>query len=360
MREQTATVTPVLSRPYRRAAWGYRVEAAVWPMKQRTYYLPVILPLVALAVGVAVQRALSFAWVEVLPPAFRVDRVAIAAAEAAARYQTVAMFVILFMTCLGVAGFAFVMTWRSTPKEKRIRLFVEIVAIAAVTFGLVVLLELGGRFARHDLGAGVFERTIGSYPFGGAMLGILDLLVLASNVAALGAAVVVAVAACWMAPPAIEDPDPGDIEALAADIAARLQRLKHLLFSAAILLVAGLFCMQAWRHWPAAFLTDDKVRETYLAIADASIQSEAALFVVILISAFLPVAMHLKAAGAKLADALVAADPAAAPARETWLKSRGLVLRPWERAQRIIAVVSPFLPAALPPLLEAVKGLFSG
>jgi len=329
-------------------------------MKQRTYYLPVILPLVTLAVGFAVQRALSFAWVEVLPPAFRIDRLAIAAAEAEARYQAGALFVILFMACLGTAGFAFIATWRSTPKEKRVRLFVEIVAIAAVTFGVVLLLEYGGRFARYDLGAGVFERTIGSYPFGGAMLGILDLLVLAANVAALGAAVVIAVAACWMAPPTIENPDPGEIDALAADLAGRLRLLKHLLVSAAILLVAGLFCMQGWRHWPAAFMADEKVKASYLAIADASVQFEASLYVVILIAAFLPVAMHLKAAGSKLADAMAEADPSVASARERWLKSRGLMLTPWERAQRILAVISPFLPAVTPSLIDAVERLFSG
>jgi|GEM_PF-2834391 len=329
-------------------------------LKQRTYYLPVILPLVALAVGFAVQRALSFAWVEVLPPAFRIDRLAIAAAEADARYLAAAMFVVLFMACLGSAGFAFIATWRSTPKEKRVRLFAEIVAIAAVTFGVVLLLEYGGRFARHDLGAGVFERTIGSYPFGGAMLDILDLLVLAANVAALGAAVVIAVAACWMAPPAIQDPEPGEIEALAADLAGRLRLLKHLLASGAIVLVAALFCMQAWRHWPAAFMTDETVKASYLAIADASVQFESFLYVVILIAAFLPVAMHLKAAGAKLADAMVAADPAIAPARARWLKSHGLVLDPWERAQRILAVMSPFIPAVFPWLIEAIGGMFSG
>jgi len=82
--------------------------------------------------------------------------------------------------------------------------------------------------------------------------------------------------------------------------------------------------------------------------------------VVILIAAFLPVAMHLKAAGWKLADAIVAAEPAMASSRERWLKTHGLMLTPWERAQRILAVISPLLPAVLPSFLDAVERLFSG
>jgi len=173
-----------------------------------------------------------------------------------------------------------------------------------------------------------------------------------ANVAATIAAVLVAVAICSLRRP-LAGVTPADMDSDAADLARRIRWLKYLLVVAAVVLFFGVVQMQSWRYWPLAAWPEAKspqlAHDNYKKLADGSIHLQAAHFTLILIAIFAPMALWLRQQARDLAQRAL---PGGGPDSQLrWLEARQLVLPANEMAQRVLALVSPYLAAPLLTLI---------
>ena len=313
---------------------------------------------VAAPVAVAVLGLIVLPWflggdILVRPPEFKPE--AIAGGEAGARLWVATTLIILIVATIAAVALSL---W--TMCERHWLAWGALWTVVVV--GAIAWFAASRDFAVIDhLGKDVFKVTLGAYPAGGASLRALARAVDIANLAGIVAAVAVAVAVAGLAPAPFQPAAAATpaqlrdaIDRAVRDIAGRARDLKYLLFAAAMVLFVAVVFMKAWRGWPLAYW-DDAGRQTagkaYETVAAASVSYDACLFVLVLAAIFIPTALRLRAAGRDVAasDPAVGNDPAA---RDRWLTAHGIVLSVSEQAQRVIAIVLPFLAAPAGDLLQ--------
>jgi hypothetical protein len=148
-----------------------------------------------------------------------------------------------------------------------------------------------------------------------------------------------------------------DVEAAARKIARGMHDLKLLLFLAALVLVASLVQVEAWRGWPAAFWSDHKFPAEHQNAVRALVSFRAVLYVSVLAAIFLPPAIRLREAGRWLAN--LHSGLADEQARQRWLNDTGLALSFGEQAKRVVAVISPFLALTASALFGKIAAVWT-
>jgi hypothetical protein len=315
----------------------------------------------------------------------------IAAAEAAARLQMAAAIAVVTVAALTAVGVS-VMT--AVHQLGRWRILVWFTFAAALVVAGGTLMEGNALYQRvvrpvsaETLGAPTIEKVrlnkcekvqpstvIGvdrtRIKLMGAVivlerprLGLLNAIVFLSNWLAILVGTLIAFAVPTLAPSkrtAREAGAPVDVETAARDLAARNRSLKYLLFATAGFLFAGLVHFKSWSSWPLAYWTTATLKHPpsvvagkagYEAVQSAMINAEATLYVLIMFAAFGPMAFWLR----HMASNLAARVPDVASGKvkaDDWLAARGVALSIGEHAQRLAALLSPFLAA---PLIELIK-----
>jgi hypothetical protein len=153
-----------------------------------------------------------------------------------------------------------------------------------------------------------------------------------ADIASLLSAAALAVAAAALVPPAMPVPagspplvNRADVDAAARKIARAMHDLKLLLFLAALVLVASLVQVEAWRGWPAAFWSDHKFPAEHQNAVRALVSFRAVLYVSVLAAIFMPPAIRLREAGRWLAN--LHSGLADEAARQRWLNDTALRCR---------------------------------
>ena len=307
---------------------------------------------VAAPVATAVLGLIVLPWflggdILIQPPEVKPE--AIAGGEAGARLWVATTLVILIVATIAAVALS-LWTMYERGCLGRGALWTVVVAGAMAWFAA------SRDFAIIDhLGNGVFDKTVGHYPAGGAVLAALKRSIDVANIAGIVVATAVAVAVACLAPMPLQPGAAADIDQAVRDIAGRARDLKYLLFAAAMVLFVAVVFMKAWRDWPLAYWDEagrQAAGKAYEAVAAASVSYDACVFVLVLAAIFIPMALRLRAAGREVAarDPAVGSDPAA---RDRWLTAHGIVLSVSEQAQRVIAIVLPFLAAPAGDLVQA-------
>lgn len=282
-------------------------------------------------------------------------------AEATSRFSAASALLLQIMASVAAVFLAYRVLWRRVAVTKRIAACFVVGGVGVVA-GVATF---GGPRLYTFLGKDLFEQTLGSYPVANTHLGLLDSMINIGNLCAATAGTLLVVAVSYLLPPPPSKParqSAPDIKAAmdrdVGELAGRVHDLKLMLFAAAAVLFTGVVFMKAWRDWPLAFWPetgDAAGREAYRVLAAATVNYQAFHCVLILAAIFIPVAMALRDAGQRLAaqDPSVGADPAA---RDRWLASAGVSLSISEQAQRLFAIVTPYLaPAAASVLSQSAK-----
>lgn len=322
--------------------------------------LPLAAPLAITVIGFSLFQHLNNANIPIaLPASWAPDYVP---REAAARYWVGTTFIILLAACLGTACYCAygIKRYVSATGDVGV-LFVTVVLAAAVA----LVVTGGGDPLYLDLGKGVFAATLFGY-FAQVHLSqsLLPNIIIVSNLAAIGAATLVAVAVSILVPaPPPEGasgapPAKTRIDAAADALAAQNAELKYLLFCAAAVLLLGLALMKAWGEWPLAFFDRSSAEAAaFRGLVSAVIGFQATLFVLILAAIFVPAWLRLHKAARALGELellrIRQAGSGGIAMRERWLGEKGLVPSLGELCQRVFAIVSPYLAAPLLSLIES-------
>ena len=330
---------------------------ATW-VKKSAMVWPILPPFIMLAAGFILFPGIMYPGSLTAAPKW--EAASILAAESSSRYWTATTLLILAAVCAAAIILSSMVIWRRLGKEEGCKGFVcvGLVAIAA----LIIVSTLQSTEMYFYLGKDVFDKTIGSFPASGVGLKTLDNMINFGNVISIVAAafITVAVAALTPVPLPKKGKDESKNRAATDDairgLSERVRNLKYLLFAAAIVLFAGLVFMKAWREWPLAYWgtsTSDNNGDTFKGLVTATINFQASHFSLVLAAIFLPMALWLREAGRSLAesDSAIGNDPAA---QERWLSSKGVSLALSEQAQRLFAIVSPFLAT---PLVDNLKSI---
>ena len=158
-------------------------------------------------------------------------------------------------------------------------------------------------------------------------------------------------------------------------LAQRMQDVKQFLYLGALLLTVGIIFTAAWLRWPANLLPPDTALHKNLsALADSVVMFWGAVYSAILLSAYLPGALCLRARARGLAAQSLAKagegkaeGPKGSPDRaegrrlplpekeiEKYLKDNRLLLPFADQLQRALAI---FAPAMAGPLISAIGAL---
>lgn len=279
---------------------------------------------------------------------------------------TVLALAITFLTTVGVSTGLICQQHKGDRATILTYLALAVVASVGVLCTMTSLTE--EKSTIDFLGASVFDLTLNAYWQQTGILFSLSEWVDIANVMGISGAVFIAICVCAIAPAALPKPRSVSetpafkvvVERMADDLEARTRWLKYLLFGASAVLISAIANMQAWRGWPVPVLkaVDPDTAKAYEALANATTQYHAFLFVLILIAIFLPMAMWLRR-NARILSELAKENgliPNITPT--AWREANGLSLSFSEGMQRVVAVVSPLL---IGPLLELVKvGIAAG
>lgn len=169
-----------------------------------------------------------------------------------------------------------------------------------------------------------------------------------TNVAGLAVTLCLVAASCAILAP----PRRGRHGAL--ELAARMDRLRVLLYSGTLALVTAVLRVNVTTQWALSYLAPesdkDKVRVVATKVigelASAFTTTQAASNTLLLAAVYVPAFLVLRGRAARLADGRM--PP---PAREKWLKERGLSFSFSEYVPRIVAILGPLLAGPLGELL---------
>lgn len=286
----------------------------------------------------------------------------IAGPEASARLWVATTFLVLIVAAIGamIAVAALMLRHFERPA-------LGIGIATAVALAAMLGVGVFGAFDLVEHLGGVFEATVGRYPTPESGLAFLRRMILVGNIAGITAAAFIAVAVAALVPPVLPDiagntPEEvrKSIDAVASELASKVRAMKYLIIAAAMVLLAAVVHMKAWRDWPLAFFSEkDPAYKSYEALAGATVTYDAFYFVLILAAMFLPMSWWLRNTGSQLAalDPAVGGDPAA---QQRWLTANGITLTFGEQAQRFITIVSPFLGLPALELLKKVTSIATG
>ena len=333
-------------------------------------YIPLFASFFSIILGWAVMLIIAPANVE-LPAPTDIHNVNVASNEVFARYKAGITFLFFLSVSIGVGCFAVIPIWtQSLPRQRGCWLFVWILYLSVtclVLSGLDCFFGLNREYTFFDMfgkdpkekSANIFELTIGRYPalmyteFQNSNSVLLWLLEKANRLAYYAAIIAVTLLfsiTCTLVPrrayAILRKPrkhSRARRDRAARQIARQFLWLKYYLFAGAVLLVSALAYMSASREWPLSFFSASEAKEAaiFSSIVRSTIFFQAGHFVLILISGFLPIAVRLKSAGARLAE--LELPNLNANQRRSWMAERGLLFSRGDVLQQTLAIVSPFI-----------------
>ena len=296
------------------------------------------------------------------------------AGEATARMKTGLTFLVLVSVSIGVSCLAVFSVWARTSKTRRNDfLVICLIFISFTCLGLLVVdfsfkfntfgrtdntfLDMFGK--EYGTGKNIFELTIGKYPkFLGShpnsFEGDLSIQLMWFNLVALfisliGSSLLFS-AVCTLIPyrtyVMIRRPrkySQQQIESAARQISKQMRDLKYYLFAGAFLLLSAILYMSASREWPLPYFPSNQADDlnAFTDIVRSTILFQSGHFVLILLAAFLPVALRLRNAGERLSH--IAFHSLKISQHNSWMAERGLSLTIGGSLQGVLAVISPFL-----------------
>jgi hypothetical protein len=325
-------------------------------------FSPLIVPVCVAAIGLFISELFAVRNVPITGPASW-DAAAIAFAETEARWWVGTTTVALLATAIGALAGAGYIVFNNPDRQLYRQPAIGLFAVLAATGAIFVTVLVTSGDA--ELGGTLFSKTIGAYPAANAprWLGPMTIPKIA-DIASLLSAAALAVAAAALVPPAMPVPagspplvNRADVDAAARKIARAMHDLKLLLFLAALVLVASLVQVEAWRGWPAAFWSDHKFPAEHQNAVRALVSFRAVLYVSVLAAIFMPPAIRLREAGRWLAN--LHSGLADEAARQRWLNDTGLALSFGEQAKRVVALISPFLALTASALFGKVAAVWA-
>lgn len=220
--------------------------------------------------------------------------------------------------------------------------------------GLLVLMDPSQHGARIMalLGKDVFENTVRAI-YDGKPYELLKSMLMAANVIVVIGGATLAVAVTTLAASASRLQGPSDLPAL--------QRLRHrldlILIAAALVLGVGLIDMKSWQAWPLPFVVNV---EPYQKLTNAFVAFQSVCYVGVLAALYLPTALVLDAALARIrrnAIAQATGIPAAvAPANDSRAGAEAGSLSsagsPFAVLMRTVTVLSPVLVGPVATILQ--------
>ena len=296
------------------------------------------------------------------------------AGEATARMKTGLTFFVLVCVSIGASCLAVISVWARTSSTRRLNiaviwtffsvltcliLYVIDCSFELNTFGLTdnTFLDIFGIDSRTH--KNIFELTIGKNPnfsgshpkfFGSDLLKLLEKFNLAAFFFSFIGGSLLFSAICTLIPyrtyVIIRHPkkySQKQIESAARQISKQMRDLKYYLFAGAFLLLSAILYVSASREWPLSYFPSNQAEDlnAFTDIIRSSVLFQSGHFVLILLAAFLPVALRLRNAGEHLSH--IAFNSLKISQHKSWKAERGLSLTIGESLQGVLAVISPFL-----------------
>lgn len=273
--------------------------------------------------------------------------------EATGRYVFYAAFLLFATMCLATVAVTSVDIGSLFDKAGRLRLFAVAAGLAAIVL-LVCWAQTHNEQARTYwlAGQGFFDSFFRAacesrckHP--DALKAIFsDLLLISNGLIGLGAAMAIVGTISCLGGIRGGDTDPPAAEL----IETQSQRLHYYLYLSSAILVTGVLVIYGWLHWPASFAEKP---DDYRALANALLLFFGVNYSLTIFSFYVPVALilseHAPAASATESDAREPAKKGMA----------GFAALP-ETFRTVLALLAPFLTAALTPILDLIMGAGSG
>ncbi len=302
--------------------------------------------------------------------------------EALARHKVGISFVLFVSISIAAGVFAASRAWLGTRAMHRGRLATMWILFTFVTCGTLEYADFLFGLNRHytflDIfgktstgSENVFQATIGRHfepihPYPAFLGNILEIVSTFNSLAyyfAILTVTIICCATCTLVPykayvvlrkPALQKRL--HLDAAARQIETQFRLLRHYLFATAIVLFVALVYMNASRHWPVAFFdsNDNRAAEMVAGIARGTVFFQAGHFVLVIVAAFVPIALRLKSAAERISQCGVRNRDW--QRRKLWLSERGLVSTKVDIFQQAFAVSSPFIV----PVVDLVARFVAG
>ena len=169
-----------------------------------------------------------------------------------------------------------------------------------------------------------------------------------TNLASSAACIFVTLAACsTLFPPTrhgIDEP---------YHLAQQMRRLRGLLYCATVVLIARVISTGAWLQWPTAFL-DKPSQEAYMSLVLGLTTSWGALFTLMLMATYIPIAGILARRGHQLALQNLAGQSPTRTQVDKWLEERCLIASSSGQLQRAAVILGPLIAGPVGTLLTSL------
>jgi hypothetical protein len=169
-----------------------------------------------------------------------------------------------------------------------------------------------------------------------------------TNLAASAACIFVTLAACsTLFPPVRQNIDEP------YHLALQMRRLRGLLYCATVVLIARVISIGAWLQWPTAFL-DKPSQEAYTSLVLGLTTSWGALFTLMLMATYIPIAGILARRGHQLALQNLAGQSPTRTQVDKWLEERCLIASSSGQLQRAAVILGPLIAGPVGTLLTSL------
>ncbi len=142
-----------------------------------------------------------------------------------------------------------------------------------------------------------------------------------------------------------------------ADLHYKICRAREILYAGSLLLSISVLFKLTWLRWPAKFADDEGMAtvKSLTNIADGTIQYWGTCYTLMLVAAFLPLALSLKNQAWRLSDEIHGSD-AKPQVKQDWRKSEGLEILAKGQIGGIFAFLGPTLVGPVTSMLSSVSG----
>jgi hypothetical protein len=138
---------------------------------------------------------------------------------------------------------------------------------------------------------------------------------------------------------------------------AQMGRLKMIISSASMLIVAGVLHMIAWLRWPSVLIYDDQISRNVANFSDALGLYWGATFSLLLAVLYVPAALNIQ----QHARLIISENPdlIAGMDAHDWLKKHGLSVAPMQQIPQIAVMLAPLLAGPVGSTLTNLSSSFA-
>jgi len=266
--------------------------------------------------------------------------------EARARLLWGTSVFIYYATFIAVTIFNILMIRKSLAAKEQTALAAVTALIFALILGYVVI-SANVRNNFSNIYFFTFETLLASKLYTSFQISSVKALVLGINVLAAFVPTVVLIAGCCAL---IEDRKSGmsDLKRLET----QMRRLKMIITSGSVLMVAGVIHMIAWLRWPAVLVSGERISLNVVSFSESIGLYWGASFSLMIAVFYLPAALNIQ----QRCELIISEQPELLCGMEPqdWLKKHGLLVSPLQQMPQIAVILAPLLAG---PIGSAVTDL---